>query len=346
MDPIPLKYIKQIPNMTGVVSSLMDIPVGELWPMERILALKEEIGAAGLTLEVIESVNIHEDIKLGLPGRDLYIENYIKTIENLSKAGVKVICYNFMPIFDWTRSDLAKELPDGSNALAYDHRIISRILDVQGFADQIRASSSDFEMPGWEPGRLEEIKTLFQQYDGITEESLFTNLKYFLEAVIPDCEKWDVKMAIHPDDPPWSIFGIPRIANCRENLDRIVSMLDSSYNGITLCSGSLGVDESNSIPELVRYFGGKGKIHFAHIRNVKIHEPKVFEESSHLSADGSFDMYEIMKAYSDIGFEGYARPDHGRMIWDEKGRAGYGLYDRALGVAYLNGLWEAIQKAK
>ena len=346
MDPIPLKYIKQIPGTTGVVSSLMDIPVGEVWPENRILSLKEEVNAAGLALEVIESVNIHEDIKLGMPRRDLYIEKYIRTIKNLSAAGIKVICYNFMPIFDWTRSDLAKELPDGSNALSYDQRIIDQIKDVQGFAEKIKKASNDFEMPGWEPERLEEIKECFRLYEGITKEDLFTNLQYFLEAIIPTCEEYGVKMAIHPDDPPWNIFGLPRIANCKENLDRIVSMIDSECNGITLCSGSLGADQNNNIPDLVRYFGKKEKIHFAHIRNIKIHQPKVFEESSHLSADGSFDMYEIMKAYDEIGFDGYARPDHGRMIWDEKGRAGYGLYDRALGIAYLNGLWEAIQKSK
>jgi len=346
MDPIPLKYIKQIPNTVGIVSSLMDIPVGEVWPVDRIMALKKEVNAAGLDLEVIESVNVHEDIKLGFPHRDQCIENYIKTIKNLREAGIKVICYNFMPIFDWTRSDLAKELPDGSNALAYDQRIIDRIKDVKGFADKIREESTEFEMPGWEPDRLEIIKELFWLYKGITKEDLFENLKYFLEAIIPTCEECDIKMAIHPDDPPWDIFGIPRIANCKESLDRIVSMIDSKYNGITLCSGSIGADQNNSIPDLIRYFGKKDRIHFAHIRNIKIDQPKVFRESSHLSADGSFDMYEIMKAYDEIGFDGYARPDHGRMIWDEKGRAGYGLYDRALGIAYLNGLWEAIQKSK
>lgn len=346
MDPIPLKYIRQIPNTTGIVSSLMDIPVGDVWPADRILSLKEEVNAAGLELEVIESVNVHEDIKLGYPRRDQYIENYIETIKNLQKAGIKVICYNFMPIFDWTRSDLAKELPDGSNALAYDQEIIDRIKDIQGFANKFRVESTEFEMPGWEPDRLEEIKTLFQLYKGFTKEDLFENLKYFLDAIIPACKACDIKMAIHPDDPPWDIFGIPRIANCKENLDRIVSMNDSIYNGITLCSGSLGADQNNDIPELIRYFGKKDRIHFAHIRNIKIDKPKAFRESSHLSEDGSLDMYEIMKAYDEIGFDGYARPDHGRMIWDEKGRAGYGLYDRALGIAYLNGLWEAIRKSK
>ena len=344
MDPIPLQYIKQIPNLTGVVTSLMDIPVGEVWPEEKIMAMKAEVEAAGLEAEVIESVNVHEDIKLGLPSREQYIETYIQTIRNLRKAGIKVICYNFMPIFDWTRSDLAKGLPDGSNALSYDQEVIDRINDVQGFADKILQDSTGFEMPGWEPDRLEVIKELFHSYEGITKEDLFANLNYFLKAVIPVCEECDIRMAIHPDDPPWDVFGIPRIANSKESLDRIVSMIDSEYNGITLCSGSLGADRNNNIPDLIRYFGGKGKIPFIHLRNIKILQPNVFQESSHLSSDGSFDMYEIMKALDEIGFQGYIRPDHGRMIWGEKGRAGYGLYDRALGVAYLNGLWEAIQK--
>lgn len=345
MDPIPLKYIRQIPNITGVVSSLMDIPVGEVWPFDRIMALKKEVNDSRLELEVIESVNIHEDIKLGLPSRDLYIENYIKTIKNLKEAGVKVICYNFMPVFDWTRSDLAKDLPDGSNVLSYDNYIISKITDPQSFADEIQKNSAGFEMPGWEPERMAELKELFKKYKSITHEDLFNNLKYFLQAIIPTCEECDIKMAIHPDDPPWDIFGLPRIANSKENLDKIISLVDSEYNGLTLCSGSLGSNPENNIPELVRYFGKKNRIHFAHIRNIKIHELGRFDESSHLSSDGSFDMYEIMKAYYDIGFKGYARPDHGRMIWDEKGRAGYGLYDRALGIAYINGLWEAIHKS-
>jgi len=324
----------------------MDIPVGETWPLERILALKEEVNESGLALEVIESVNIHEDIKLGAPAREEYIENYIQTIRNLNKAGVKVICYNFMPVFDWTRSDLAKELPDGSTVMSYNHDIISRIQDPQQFADEIQKSTSNFEMPGWEPERLAYLNELFVKYNGVTQEDLFNNLKYFLEAVIPVCEECDIKMAIHPDDPPWDIFRLPRIANCRKNFDRIIGLVDSVYNGITLCSGSLGSDPDNDIPGLIRYFGAKNRIHFAHIRNIKIHAPGKFDESSHLSEDGSFDMYEIMKAYDDIGFNSYARPDHGRMIWGEKGRAGYGLYDRALGIAYLNGLWEAIRKSK
>ena len=319
LDPIPLRYIKQIPNMSGVVTSLMDLPAGALWPTERISALKEEVNAAGLEMEVIESVNVHEDIKLGLPGRDAYIDNYRETVRRLGQAGVKVICYNFMPVFDWTRTDLAKPRPDGSTVLAYDQAVIDRITDPQAFADQIQQGAGEFEMAGWEPERMAELKRLFAQYRNVSHEDLFRNLKYFLEAVIPVCEQYDVKMAIHPDDPPWDIFGLPRIYTCRENMRRIVELVDSPYNGLTLCSGSLGSSPCNDIPALVREFGGEGHIHFAHVRNIKFTGPGRFEEAAHLSGDGSLDLYEIMKAYYDVGFEGYIRPDHGRMIWDEKG---------------------------
>ena len=344
MDPIPLRYIKQIPNMSGVVTALMDLPAGDLWPTERIRAMKAEINDAGLEMEVIESVNVHEDIKLGLPSRDAYIDNYRETVRRLGQAGVKVICYNFMPVFDWTRTDLAKPRPDGSTVLAYDQAVVDRITDPQAFADQIQQGAGEFEMAGWEPERMTELKSLFAQYKQVSHEELFTNLEYFLRAVIPVCEECGVTMAIHPDDPPWDIFGLPRIYTCRENMRRILDLVDSPYNSLTLCSGSLGSNPDNDIPALVREFGGEGRIAFAHVRNIRFTGPGQFEESAHFSADGSLDLYEIMKALYDVGFHGYIRPDHGRMIWDEKGRAGYGLCDRALGASYLNGLWEAIQK--
>lgn len=344
-DPITLSQIRQIPGVSGVVGALFDVPVGEVWEKDRIAALKKEVNDAGLELEVIESVNVHEDIKLGLPSRDKYIENYIECIKNLSEAGVKVICYNFMPIFDWLRSDLAYPLPDGSNALCYiDEKV--RSVDPVELVRSVGEDSKGFTLPGWEPERLAELSSLFAQYTEMTEDKLFDNLKYFLEGIIPACEKYDVKMAIHPDDPPWSIYSLPRIVTNKENLERLVHLVNSPYNGLTLCSGSLGANKDNDIPALVRHFGGMGRIHFAHVRNIKFFGDRCFHESSHLSSDGSLDLYEIMKAYHDIGFDGYIRPDHGRMIWDEKGRPGYGLYDRALGIAYLNGLWEAIDKMK
>ncbi|MGI6284589.1 mannonate dehydratase [Neomoorella humiferrea] len=344
-DNITLEQIRQIPGCPGIVGALYDVPVGEVWPIEKIKALKNMVEKAGLELEVIESVNVHEDIKLGLPSRDRYIENYIETLRNLAQCGIKVVCYNFMPVFDWTRSHLAKVLPDGSTAMAYEEEIIQKV-DPGKLVEEVETNANGFELPGWEPERLKTLRALFEQYKDVDEEKLFTNLAYFLKAIIPVAEEVDIKMAIHPDDPPWSIFGLPRIVNSKENLDRIMNVVDSPYNGITLCSGSLGANPENDIPELIRYFGAKGRIPFGHVRNIKILSPRNFEETSHLSSDGSLDMFAIMKAYHDINFQGYIRPDHGRMIWGEKGRPGYGLYDRALGIAYLNGLWEAIDKMK
>lgn len=344
-DSVKLEDIRQIPGITGVVGALFDIPVGDVWPMEKVLELKSKVQSAGLELEVIESVNIHEDIKLGLPSRDLYIDNYKKTVRNLGKVGVKVICYNFMPVFDWLRSDLAKKLDDGSYVLFYENDVIKHVDPIK-LVEDMETNSNGFSLPGWEPYRLKELKETFEKYKSVDEEKLFDNLKYFLENIIPVCEEVDVKMAIHPDDPPWPLFGLPRIVTNKENLERLVKLVDSQYNGLTLCSGSLGANSENNIPELIRYFGGMGRIHFGHVRNIKYVSDRTFHETSHLSKEGSFDMFEIMKAYHDIDFKGYIRPDHGRMIWGEKARPGYGLYDRALGIAYINGLWEAMDKMK
>ncbi|MGJ8540102.1 mannonate dehydratase [Heyndrickxia coagulans] len=342
-DKITLQQIKQIPNVKGVVGALYDVPVGEVWPEDKIKHMKDVVEKAGLTLEVIESVNIHDDIKIGLPSRDQYIENYIQTIKKLSKYGIKVICYNFMPIFDWTRTDLAFELEDGSIVLSYDQAIVDKI-DPTNMVESLTSNSNGFVMPGWEPERLKEIKRLFEKYKDVDENKLTANLKYFLEAIIPTCEEYDIKMAIHPDDPPKGIFGLPRIVKNFDDLKRIVEMVDSPSNCLTLCTGSLGENPENNVPQLIRYFGERDRIAFAHCRNIKFTSDVNFHESAHLSELGSLDMYEIMKAFHDVGFDGYMRPDHGRMIWGEVGRPGYGLYDRALGIAYLNGLWEALEK--
>ena len=336
-DKVTLENIKQIPGVTGIVSAIYDVPVGEVWPTEKIIDLKKKIEDHGLELSVIESVPVHEDIKMGLPSRDRYIANYCETLRNLAKEGIEVVCYNFMPVFDWTRSELAHELEDGSNALIYKQETVLNMNPLTG----------ELSLPGWDSSYTKEgMKDLLEQYKSITEEDLWDNLKYFLERIIAVADEVNIKMAIHQDDPPWSIFGLPRIITNKESLDRFINLVDSPNNGITLCSGSLGVDSKNNVPELIRYFGKKGRIHFGHCRNVKITGEKCFEESSHRSGDGSLDMFEIMKAYNDIGFDGPIRPDHGRMIWGEKGRPGYGLYDRALGAVYLNGIWESIEKSK
>ena len=304
--------------------------------------MKRELEAAGLTMECIESVNVHEDIKLGLPTRDKYIANYITSIRNLSKAGVKVICYNFMPVFDWTRTDLAMDMGNGATCLSYNGKQIEGKSPEDMFRE-IDDNSNGYAMPGWETERMGEIKELFEKYKGITDEDLWTNLQYFLEKIIPVCEACDVKMAIHPDDPPWDIFGLPRIIRDLPSLKRFLKLVDSPYNGLTFCTGSLGANLQNDLPAMIREVGDR--IYFAHLRNIKV-TGNHFHETSHLSADGSLDLYEIVKALQDVGFDGYIRPDHGRMIWGETARPGYGLYDRALGAAYLNGLWEACKKSR
>ena len=334
-DPVILEKIRQIPGMTGIVSAIYDIKVGEVWPYERVLELKNTVEKAGLELSVIESVPVHEDIKMGCGDRDRYIENYCQTLRNLAKAGVDCVCYNFMPVFDWTRSDLAKQLEDGSNALAYDNETVLKMNPLTG----------ELSLPGWDSSYTKEgMNALLEAYSKISEEDLWNNLKYFLDRVIKVAEEVKIKMAIHPDDPPWGIFGLPRIITNKKNIERFLKLYDSKYNGLTLCSGSLGADTENDIIDFVHSFADR--IHFAHIRNIKITGERCFEEAPHRTEDGSLDIFGIIKAYHDEGFDGYIRPDHGRMIWGEEGRPGYGLYDRALGAVYINGIWEALEKTK
>lgn len=333
-DPVTLEYIRQIPGMHGIVSAVYDVPVGEVWPVENIRRLKQKIEANGLAFEVIESVPVHEDIKLGKPTRDRLIANYQQSIRNLAECGLKVICYNFMPVFDWTRTTLAKKLDDGSTTLAFSTREVEEI-DI----------SKGISLPGWDSSyKADELKALLGEYASVDEEKLWSHLTYFLQAIIPVAEEVGIRMAIHPDDPPRPIFGLPRIVKNRDDLARLLKIVDTQANGLTLCSGSLGAGPENNVEALVREFAPQGRIHFAHLRNVKVHANGDFEETAHRSDCGSLDMAAILKAYHDAGHEFYARPDHGRMIWGETGKPGYGLYDRALGAVYLNGLWESIDK--
>ena len=340
-DTVTLEQIKQTRYATGIITTLYNKMPGEVWNLDEILAMKKEVEDAGLHLAGIESVNVSDAIKTGGAGRDHDIQAYIETLENLGKADIHMVCYNFMPVFDWTRTELDRVREDGSTVMAYNQDAIDK-MDPEKMFDAIKDDMNGTVMPGWEPERMAKIKDLFALYKGIDEDQLFENLKYFLEAIMPVCDKYDINMAIHPDDPAWSVFGLPRIIINKENILRMMEMVDNPHNGVTFCSGSYGTNLENDLPDMIRSL--KGRIHFAHVRNLKFNSPTDFEESAHLSSDGTFDMYEIMKALYDIGFEGPIRPDHGRMIWDEVAMPGYGLYDRALGATYLNGLWEAIVK--
>nr|WP_298078598.1 mannonate dehydratase [uncultured Blautia sp.] len=337
-DKVTLENIRQIPGMHSIVTAVYDVPVGEVWSRESIAELKKQTEEAGLHFEVIESVPVHEDIKLGKPARDRYIANYCENIKRLAEAGIKCICYNFMPVFDWTRTQLDHVLPDGSTSLVYYQEQIDQVNPL--------ASDSDLTLPGWDASYTrEELKQVVAEYNSMSEENLWDNLKYFLEAVIPTAASCGVNMAIHEDDPCWSIFGLPRIITCEENLDKFLKLVDDPHNGITLCTGSLGCSAENDVVKMAGKYAAMGRIHFVHARNVAVLEDnRGFEERAHLSACGSLDMFAILKALHDNGFDGYIRPDHGRMIWGETGRAGYGLYDRALGATYLNDIWEALDK--
>ncbi|MFC5531351.1 mannonate dehydratase [Cohnella yongneupensis] len=336
-DPVKLWQIKQIPGMKGIVSAVYDVPVGEEWPYETIVALKEKVEAAGLELSVIESVPVHEHIKLGLPSRDRYIENYGKTIRNLARAGIDIVCYNFMPVFDWTRSKLDYELEDGSTALIYEEEVVQRMNPLTG----------ELQLPGWDSSyRKEDLQLLFDQYAQVDEEKLWDNLAYFIRAIMPIAEEVGVKMAIHPDDPPWPIFGLPRIITDEKALARFLALYDSPSNGLCVCTGSLGAKPTNDMAAIVRRFGREGRINFMHCRNIRFSGERSFEESAHLSSAGSIDMAEVVRALRDVDYDGPVRPDHGRMIWGETGKPGYGLYDRALGAVYLNGMWEALTKER
>ena len=327
-DPVKIGYIAQIPKMHGIVSAVYDVPVGGIWSEQSILHIKNRAEAAGLAFEVVESVPVHEDIKLGKPARDRLIENYIENLKRLSKHGVKCVCYNFMPVFDWTRTQLDKRNKDGSSTLVF-------------YGEQLKGREI-LSLPGWDSSyKKQELHGLLADYKALGHNGLWANLEHFLKAVIPAAEVCGINMAIHPDDPPWDIFGIPRVITNRTSIKKLLSIVDSSANGLTFCTGSLGCADFNDVVQMADEFSAAGRIHFMHVRNVKILQGG-FEETAHPSCCGSLDIAGVLRALKNNGFSGYVRPDHGRMIWGEKGKPGYGLYDRALGAAYLNGLWEGL----
>ncbi len=333
-DPVTLQKIRQIPCVSDITTAVYK-PVGTVWGDSEIAEIKKDCNSNGLTMEVIESIPVHEDIKLGRGKYLEYIEVFKENIRRVAKMGVKCVCYNFMPVFDWTRSNLEWVNEDGSTSLVY-HK-----------SDVEKLDPTKLSLPGWDSSYSpDEVSDLIKAYQEIGEEGLWKNLEFFIKEIMPVAVECDVNMAIHPDDPPWNIFGIPRIITNEKNIDRFLSLYDDTHHGLTLCSGSLGCATFNDYTAMVKKYASMGRIHFAHIRNIKILEDGSFEESGHFSSCGSLDIVEILKAYHDAGFSGYIRPDHGRMIWGETGKPGYGLYDRALGAMYIAGIWETLDKMK
>lgn len=342
-DSIPLSHFKQIPGTQGVVGTLLGKLPGDVWEIDEIKEFKASIEKEGLELLGIESVAVHDAIKAGTAERDHYIDNYIQTIRNLAACDIHLVCYSFKPIFGWAKTNLKYANPDGSFSLVFDQAVVENMQASEMF-QLINSQSNGFKLPGWEEERLKKFNALQEMYENITEDDLFENLAYFLKKVIPVCEQVDVKMGIHPDDPPWEIFNLPRVTKNLEDYKRIINIVDSPYNGVTLCTGSLGANPETDLVQVIHELGDR--IHFVHMRNIEFLGDHKFRESAHLNIDGSLNMYELMKALVDVGFDGVIRPDHGRAIWDEVAMPGYGLYDRALGFTYLQGLYEAIVKSR
>lgn len=335
-DPVTLQYISQIPGLYGIVSSLYKQPLGTVWPDAKLKAIQQAAAVHSLKFEVVDSFRIHEDIKLGKANRDELIAQYCENLRVLARNGIKLVCYNFMPVFDWTRTNMAYQLPDGSNTLSYDQASIDAVDPKQGI-----------DLPGWGAKyAAEKLQQLLAEYENCNEEQLWGNLEYFLHKVIPVAKESGIKFALHADDPPRKIFGLPRILKNVEDHRRLLDIIDDPANGLTVCSGSLGCELNNDVPSIIAEFAERQRVHFVHFRNVKVFPNSDFYESAHPSHCGSLDMGAIMRALYEANYEGFIRPDHGRMIWGETGVPGYGLYDRALGITYMQGLWEGLAKAR
>lgn len=360
-DTISLDDIRQIPGVETIVWSLHHKQAGEVWQpdeiekaMATITGLSAKDRAAGITktfnADVVESVNVHESIKTGSTvlgmSRDQAIEAYIETVANLGKAGVKVVTYNFMPVFDWLRTEMFHPCPDGSTALYYNQHQVDQ-LSPQGIIDETLKGAGALTVPGWEPERLAHLPELMETYQGMGHEKMYANYKYFLDAVIPTCEHYDVKLAVHPDDPAFDLFGWPRVVSSKEGIQQVLDLNPSPYNGLCLCLGSFSSRRGNDAVDAVKTF--MDRIHFSHVRNIRFTDQDgSFFEVGHRASEGDVDTVGIMKAYAEADYQGYIRPDHGRHLWSENTKAGrprpgYGLYDRAMGIQYLLGAWDAFR---
>lgn len=379
---VALADIRQL-GVEGIVAACQQVPLGEVWPVETIAALKSEIEEHGMEWSVVESVNIHTAIKYGLPERDLYIANYIQTLKNLAENGIYNVCYNFMQLIDWTRTDLDFILPTGASALryspvsaaAFDLFILERENAKQSYTTELyEKAKAHFDslndvnrkkleesilagMPGTKKLiALDTFKKNLATVLKIDKEQLQANLSYFLNAIMPEAEKLGVRMAVHPDDPPFSVFGVPRIVSNYQEIKFLLECCPSPSNGLTFCSGSLGASANNDLVKIIEDFGDK--IHFVHLRNVTLEEDGSFYEADHLH--GSVPIEKVMKAiikqqqkrYSNgIGVVSIPmRPDHGHVLLDDKKRqnefySGYSLIGRAMGLAQLTGLERGIRES-